>query len=152
MGFVDRDIAGQRVGRLGNAAAASGKSALDKGRHAVADHRRHLRRVQWWIAVLGEDLVQRVGQVRDAVDERAIEVEDQQGSGHARLCTATGAGGKLPDDPRRIAGGQRKSAVEPACRKSAGNLQPATHCNRHQQLELISNPTLLHGMAPILSR
>src|SRR5439155_1670656 len=41
VGFLDLDIARQRLSRLGIAAAARRKAAGDQGRHPVADHRRY---------------------------------------------------------------------------------------------------------------
>ena len=88
IGLIEGDIPRQQLGGLFGAAAAGGEGAGHKGRNPVADHRHDLLRNQRRIPTLMQDFVQRIGQIRDAVDQRAVEVEEQKEPGHQAICAA----------------------------------------------------------------
>ena len=80
--LIDFEKARQRRDRLGRIGAAGGERARDENRHAVADHVLHLRRGQQPASALAQHLVQRGAQIRHAVDQGAVEIEDQQKAKH----------------------------------------------------------------------
>jgi hypothetical protein len=69
--------AGARLRRLG-ARAANPRTRAG----IVADHVLHRARRKRRVPVLAQDLVERVREIRDGVDQRPVEIEDEQKIGH----------------------------------------------------------------------
>ena len=75
VGAVISQERGERGGILGG--LAGGKGAIDQGGNAVADHARHFGLGERRQRTLRHQSVEGGGEVRHAVDQRAIKVQDQ---------------------------------------------------------------------------
>ncbi len=76
--LVRREEARQAIGEHGVGQAAGGESPRHQRRRAVADHPAYRRPRQRRAADLAQCLVERRFEIRDAVYQRAVEVEDER--------------------------------------------------------------------------
>ncbi len=106
--LVELEEAWQRRRVVVVGCTARGEGAGDQRRRAVADHPPHLLRRQRRPTALAQHFVECRPEVRRAVDESAVEVEDQQNIRHRLMTVRCAAPGRKPC---RIFGG---NALHPA--------------------------------------